>query len=105
MALSADPYAQWRKYLAGEGLRDYVRGLHAGFYRVRFGVKNEWTPLAIFEHEGELGGLLLGEWFSEEELDGFGLWPRAARMPITEVQYRAMAENGRTWKEVKECKD
>lgn len=93
-----DLYDQWRRWLAGQDNREYVRGLKCGFYRARYGASDEWKPLAIFEKDGELVGLFLGELYTEDELlNEIEIWPRAARHPISETLYREIAENGGSW--------
>jgi hypothetical protein len=96
--MTADPYAQWRKWLRGEDNREYIRGLSAGFYKVRHGDDDRWHPLAVFELGGELVGLFRGEIFTADELiDDLQIWPRAARHAIDEATYRAVAERNEPW--------
>lgn len=95
-------YSLWRATLRGEKNRNYIRGLHAGFFRCRWGESDEWLPLAVFEKDGELIGLFRNEIYTADELiDILEIWPRAARYAVTEEDYRQMAEQGAKWDEIK----
>src|SRR3954468_751740 len=94
--MTAD-YSQWRRWLRGEDTRNYVRGLHPGFYRAKYGAADEWFPLAVFAIENELYGLFLNQILTDDELQEMRVWPQAARHPIEESVYRAVAEQGQPW--------
>lgn len=88
-----DEYAKWRAYLAMERNVETIRGEPcAGFWRVRYGAHNEWTPLATFPHEGRMIGVILGR-----QVDPVEFWPVYARRPISESVYRAVADRGEPW--------
>jgi hypothetical protein len=87
-----NPYAEWRRLLSLPRIDGYMDEPMAGFWRVRFGAKNEWIPFATFWSEGELVGVRFGKLVSPYEH-----WTRYAYNPISESVYRAVAEQGKPW--------
>ncbi len=108
----------WRAALAGEKPKMYVDFPQCGFYRkgvyergiTRKGVfipqeganskRIGWEPVAIFMNEGVMTGRV-----GDADLTGDALnelWTWVSGQPISEEDYRAVAERGETWPTTKE---
>lgn len=96
----SDLYDFWRRSLVGEKLPIHDGDVRPGFYRMRS--KNRqtgaisWSPVAIFpDSTGTLVCQIDGKivpWHRAQEH-----WTYFCRYPVTEAQWRAVAEQSESW--------
>ena len=89
-----DKYAYWRDSLAGKNPDGHIDHPECGFYRMKRG--DRWVPVAVWALPG--GGLnfkINGEVVGEQV--GTDQWPWYSHHPVTEAEYRKVAEQGGAW--------
>lgn len=96
-------YSYWRDALAGQDMskRTHDGDPHPGFYRMRSKNKQtgavSWTPVAYYFPEGlpnivcRIGQQIVTADRAQE------VWSYVCRYPVTEEQWRAVAEQGKPW--------
>lgn len=105
--VAIDPWANWRKRLAGERVPTYESDPDQGFYRKRLTEKTAggatrtigWAPVAYFYNEGQLY-CAVGRRDAKQYLDrdrAIELWTWVSGSPIEEEQYRAVADRDEPW--------
>jgi hypothetical protein len=87
----ADSYSYWRDALAGNFGPVHDSDPRCGFWRKRMFRGGPFVPVAIFEHEGEIVGLVDGK-----PADANEIWTFVCRYPVTEEAYRAKVA-GEPW--------
>ncbi len=96
-----NPYQFWQDSLAGLKPPIINEFPQPGFFRMKRGKNGPWVPVAVWPLSGtriiEPG---LGFKFGKETVGkDFGIeqWPYYAANPITEAEYRKVAERGESW--------
>jgi hypothetical protein len=99
-----DPWANWRRRLAGDkSVPTYETEPDQGYYRVPITQKTlggatqkiGWRATAYFYDAGALHCVVDGQYVSPDRAIELWLW--CVKHPITEEQYRAVAERGEPW--------
>jgi hypothetical protein len=94
-----DPYHFWREALRGNFGPIHVDDPRPGFYRMKVVSEKAWTPVAIWP--GDDGQLVAMKHHFVVEApmicDAAETWNWCGAEPITEEQYRAVAEQGKPW--------
>lgn len=94
-----DQYTYWAAKLRGEDITSIVDQPECGFYRTRRGTS--WVPVAVWpKGNGLQGPDALGFKIGTEVVGanmGTELWSHYCAHPITEAEYRKVAEQGGDW--------
>lgn len=102
--MNADPFANWRRrLLSDKTLPTYETEPDQGFYRAAITQKTlggatqkiGWRAVAYFYDAGELYCVVDGGYVSRDRAIDMWLW--CVKHPITEEQYRAVADRGEPW--------
>lgn len=92
-------YANWQKRLAGEKIPTYESDVDVGFYRKRNKDKETraitWEPVAFWMDGEELAGRIGNRDLTADQC--VALWTWVVAYPITEEEYRRVAEQGLPW--------
>lgn len=92
-----DPYTFWRESLAGAKPAITNEDPKCGFYRMKRGGK--FVPVAVFaDSAGELR-FKINDSMATNDV-GIEQWPWYAANPITEEEYRRVAEQGQNWSDI-----
>ena len=117
----SNDYTFWRDALAGKNPKMFVDDPQAGFYRKAIKERNEagnnkrvgWSAVAVFMHDGIMTARItagsyvhdvIGDGLNELWSYGDGLnelWSYIAGNPISEEEYRRVAEEGLDWSDSK----
>ena len=92
-------YTYWKAALSGEKPQAFVDSPMPGFYRTKRGTS--WVPVAVWpKGNGLQGADALGFKIGREVVGanmGAELWSHYCAHPITEAEYRKVAEQGGDW--------
>lgn len=92
-------YSYWKAALAGQKPEAFVDSPMPGFYRTKRGTG--WVPVAVWpKGNGLTGPDALGFKINRETVGanmGTELWSHYCAHPITEAEYRKVAESGGDW--------
>lgn len=99
----SDQFEQWRKRLAGEKVPTYDGEPDPGYYREKITQDRKhigWNPICYYRTEDDEMICVVGIVPNRKIVTpqrGADLWTWVCKYPISEEQYRAVAERGERW--------
>jgi hypothetical protein len=97
-------HSNWRRRLAGEALPVHEGCPEVGYWRKRekdrSGKFIGWRAVAMWEHYGEITGQIQNLDGTLSNLNAKGcvdVWTWVVKYPVTEAQYLAVTEDGKSW--------